>query len=124
MIFENIFLQGISINMNIHSLLSIFEDLKAVRSVLYCMDEIGMGYVSLGQMSMTLSGGEAQRIKLAKYLGLSSKGNSLYILDEPTSGLNAEDVDRLPQGCLPNSSGCKGMKAELSIFEPQLPHLV
>jgi len=83
------------LNMNIHSLLSVFEDLKSVHSVLCCMDEIGMGYVSLGQMSMTLSGGEAQRIKLAKYLGLSSKGNSLYILDEPTSGLNAEDIDRL-----------------------------
>ncbi len=44
---------------------------------------------------MTLSGGEAQRIKLAKYLGLASKGNSLYILDEPTSGLNTEDIERL-----------------------------
>ena len=44
---------------------------------------------------MTLSGGEAQRIKLAKYLGTVSKGNSLYILDEPTSGLNTEDIERL-----------------------------
>lgn len=83
------------LNENIHTLLSVFEDQKTIYSVLKCMDEIGMGYVSLGQMSMNLSGGEAQRIKLAKYLGLSSKGNSLYILDEPTSGLNERDINRL-----------------------------
>lgn len=83
------------LNENIHTLLSVFENQKAVYSVLKCMDEIGMGYVSLGQMSMNLSGGEAQRIKLARYLGLSSKGNNLYILDEPTSGLNERDINRL-----------------------------
>ena len=83
------------LNENIHALLPIFEDQKSIYSVLKCMDEIGMGYVSLGQMSMNLSGGEAQRIKLAKYLGLSSKGSSLYILDEPTSGLSTSDIDRL-----------------------------
>ena len=83
------------LNENIHTLLSVFEGQKTVYGILKCMDEIGMGYVSLGQMSMNLSGGEAQRIKLAKYLGLSSKGNSLYILDEPTSGLNEKDVLRL-----------------------------
>ena len=83
------------LNENIHTLLSVFEDQKTVYGILKCMDEIGMGYVSLGQMSMNLSGGEAQRIKLAKYLGLSSKGNSLYILDEPTSGLNDKDIQRL-----------------------------
>lgn len=83
------------LNMDVHSLLSVFEDLKPVYNILRCVDEIGMGYVSLGQMSMTLSGGEAQRIKLAKYLGTVSKGNSLYILDEPTSGLNTEDIERL-----------------------------
>ncbi len=83
------------LNENIHSLLTVFEDQSSIYSVLKCMDEIGMGYVSLGQMSMNLSGGEAQRIKLAKYLGLNSKGNSLYILDEPTSGLNEQDINRL-----------------------------
>ena len=83
------------LNMDIHSLLNVFEDLESVHSVLCCMESIGMGYVSLGQMSMTLSGGEAQRIKLAKYLGLTSKGNGLYILDEPTSGLNKKDIERL-----------------------------
>lgn len=83
------------LDMNIHSLLSVFKDLESVYSVLCCMEEIGMGYVSLGQMSMTLSGGEAQRIKLAKYLRLTSKGGSLYILDEPTAGLSKKDIGRL-----------------------------
>lgn len=83
------------LNQDIHTLLSVFENDKAIRDMLKCMDNIGMGYVSLGQMSMNLSGGEAQRIKLAKYLGLNSKGKNLYILDEPTSGLNEKDIDRL-----------------------------
>lgn len=83
------------LNENIQALLSVFEDDRAIYGMLRCMDDIGMGYVSLGQMSMSLSGGEAQRIKLAKYLGLNSKGESLYILDEPTSGLNGQDVDLL-----------------------------
>lgn len=54
-----------------------------------------MGYISLGQMSMNLSGGEAQRIKLAKYLGMNSKGDNLYILDEPTSGLSEKEIELL-----------------------------
>ena len=83
------------LNENVHALLSVFENDKAIYDMLKCIDDIGMGYVSLGQMSMNLSGGEAQRIKLAKYLGLSSKGKSLYILDEPTSGLNEQDINRL-----------------------------
>lgn len=85
------------LNENIHTLLSVFEHDKAINGMLKCMDDIGMGYVSLGQMSMNLSGGEAQRIKLAKYLGLSSKGKGLYILDEPTSGLSVQDIDRLAE---------------------------
>jgi len=83
------------LNKSIHSLISVFEDEIAIYSVLKCMEEIGMGYVSLGQMSMNLSGGEAQRIKLAKYLGLSSKGTSMFILDEPTSGLSQKDINLL-----------------------------
>lgn len=80
---------------SVNSLLPVFEEEKSVYTMLQCLDDIGLGYISLGQMSMSLSGGEAQRIKLAKYLGLSSKGNALYILDEPTSGLNQEDIELL-----------------------------
>ena len=73
----------------------LFDDIEAIRSVLQCMVDIGLDYISLGQMSMNLSGGEAQRIKLAKCLGAKTKGKSLYILDEPTSGLNDMDIDLL-----------------------------
>lgn len=83
------------LNQNIHSLLHVFEEESFIYDILKCVEEIGMGYISLGQMSMNLSGGEAQRIKLAKYLGLNSKGTSLYILDEPTSGLSEKDINLL-----------------------------
>ena len=59
------------------------------------MIDIGLDYISLGQMSMNLSGGEAQRIKLAKCLGAKTKGRNLYVLDEPTAGLNSKDIDLL-----------------------------
>ncbi len=71
-----------------------FEDSKKVFSVLNSMIDLGLGYLTLGQMSMNLSGGEAQRIKLAKALGTLSGGQSLYILDEPTSGLNEVDINK------------------------------
>ena len=58
------------------------------------MINLGLGYLKLGQMSMNLSGGEAQRVKLAKALGLPSKGQNIYILDEPTTGLNEADISR------------------------------
>ena len=72
----------------------IFVDTKKVAAVLKSMIELGLGYLTLGQMSMNLSGGEAQRIKLAKALGSVSSGHGLYILDEPTSGLNDVDIDK------------------------------
>ena len=78
----------------ISEIIDIFEDTSKVYSVLSSMIELGLGYLKLGQMSMNLSGGEAQRIKLAKALGVSSKGHNLYILDEPTSGLNEVDIER------------------------------
>lgn len=79
----------------INKVIGLFEDVSSVHNILQCMLDIGMGYISLGQMSMNLSGGEAQRIKLAKCLGVKSNGKNLYILDEPTSGLNTKDIKLL-----------------------------
>lgn len=78
----------------IDEILSIFQDVREIHSVLSSMIELGLGYLKLGQMSMNLSGGEAQRIKLARALGAITRGRNLYILDEPTSGLNSVDVDK------------------------------
>ena len=80
------------LEITISEIIEIFRDTKKVYSVLNSMIELGLGYLTLGQMSMNLSGGEAQRIKLAKALGGLSGGQSLYILDEPTSGLNEIDI--------------------------------
>lgn len=78
-------------------IMDVFKDTKKIYSVLNSMVELGLGYLKLGQMSMNLSGGEAQRVKLAKALSLSSYGRNLYILDEPTSGLNDLDIDKFIQ---------------------------
>ncbi len=78
----------------ISEIINTFSESKKVTSVLNSMVELGLGYLKLGQMSMNLSGGEAQRIKLAKALGVPSKGHNLYILDEPTSGLNDVDIEK------------------------------
>jgi len=72
-----------------------FENYPQIVRMLECLREVGLGYVSLGQSSTTLSGGEAQRIKLAAELGRPSTGHTLYLLDEPTTGLHFEDVRRL-----------------------------
>ena len=82
------------LEMSISEIIGLFKDTKKIYSVLNSMIELGLGYLKLGQMSMNLSGGEAQRIKLAKALGISSHGQNLYILDEPTSGLNDADIER------------------------------
>lgn len=83
------------LNIPISKLIDIFADNESISSVLQCVIEIGLGYLSLGQMSMSLSGGEAQRIKLAKSLSVKARGSGLYILDEPTSGLNDMDIQKL-----------------------------
>lgn len=80
------------LNMPISEVINIFSEIENISRVLNCMIDIGLGYVSLGQMSMNLSGGESQRIKLAKCLSSKVTGKSMYILDEPTSGLNEKDI--------------------------------
>jgi len=72
-----------------------FENLQTIRSKLITLKHVGLGYIKIGQQATTLSGGEAQRIKLAKELSKRSTGRTLYILDEPTTGLHAHDIKKL-----------------------------
>ncbi len=72
-----------------------FENLPSIRRKIETLYEVGLSYVKLGQPSTTLSGGEAQRIKLATELSKRSTGNTIYILDEPTTGLHFADVHKL-----------------------------
>ena len=69
-----------------------FENHPKIKRQLSIVKEVGLGYITLGQPSTTLSGGESQRIKLAAELGKLETGNTLYILDEPTTGLHFEDI--------------------------------
>ena len=85
------------LKMTVTEALKLFNSEKSISNVLKVLDDIGMGYITLGQSAPTLSGGEAQRIKLAKELGKIHKGNSLYILDEPTVGLSFYDAVKLIQ---------------------------
>ncbi len=91
--------KGKSINdvleMDIHNALSFFENIPNIVRVLKTLDDVGLGYIKLGQPSTTLSGGEAQRIKLAAELSKKETGQTLYILDEPTTGLHFHDISIL-----------------------------
>ncbi|MFW9827827.1 MAG: excinuclease ABC subunit UvrA [Candidatus Thorarchaeota archaeon] len=83
------------LKMTVNEALYLFKNQENISKLLEILDEIGMGYIELGQPAPTLSGGEAQRVKLAKELGKIRKGKSLYILDEPTVGLSFYDAIKL-----------------------------
>lgn len=75
--------------------LPILEDIPQIRQKLQTLEDVGLGYIKLGQSAVTLSGGEAQRMKLAKELSKRQTGRTLYLLDEPTTGLHFDDVSKL-----------------------------
>ncbi|MGE0652412.1 MAG: excinuclease ABC subunit UvrA, partial [Alphaproteobacteria bacterium] len=83
------------LNLTVEEGIEVFKAVPAIRGKLETLFEVGLGYIHIGQQATTLSGGEAQRVKLAKELARRSTGRTLYILDEPTTGLHFEDVKKL-----------------------------
>ncbi|MGB2986827.1 MAG: excinuclease ABC subunit UvrA, partial [Phycisphaerae bacterium] len=83
------------LNLRVAEALALFEHVPKIRKMLQTLDDVGLGYVQLGQPAPTLSAGEAQRVKLAAELGRPSTGKTLYILDEPTTGLHFDDLKKL-----------------------------
>jgi excinuclease ABC subunit A len=83
------------LDMTVEEALSFFENLPRIARKIQTLYDVGLGYIKLGQPSTTLSGGEAQRVKLATYLSRRSTGNTIYLLDEPTTGLHIADIHKL-----------------------------
>jgi excinuclease ABC subunit A len=83
------------LDMTVEDAAEFFKAVPGIRDKMRMLEEVGLGYIKVGQQATTLSGGEAQRVKLAKELSRRATGNTLYILDEPTTGLHFEDVRKL-----------------------------
>jgi excinuclease ABC subunit A len=83
------------LNMSVGEALEFFKHIPTIQNKLATLLEVGLGYINLGQPATQLSGGEAQRIKLASELSRRATGKTLYVLDEPTTGLHFDDVKRL-----------------------------
>ena len=83
------------LDMSVDEAVEFFDAMPKIKNILKTLQDVGLGYIKLGQSSTTLSGGEAQRVKLADELSRRSTGKTLYILDEPTTGLHFADIDKL-----------------------------
>jgi excinuclease ABC subunit A len=83
------------LDMQVEEALAFFDAFPRITRILRTLDDVGLGYISLGQSSTTLSGGEAQRVKLSRELAKVATGRTLYILDEPTTGLHFADISHL-----------------------------
>jgi len=81
--------------MTVEEAIKFFENIPRIVNKLKLISDVGLGYIKLGQSSTTLSGGEAQRVKLSTELSKKSTGNTLYLLDEPTTGLHFDDISKL-----------------------------
>ena len=83
------------LNMRVSEALEFFDNVPKIKNKLKVLEEVGLGYIKLGQSAPTLSGGEAERVKLAKELQRKATGKTLFVLDEPTTGLHTDDIKRL-----------------------------
>jgi len=83
------------LNMTVEEAMNFFKNIPRINKKLELINDVGLGYIKLGQSSTTLSGGEAQRVKLSTELSKKSTGNTLYLLDEPTTGLHFDDISKL-----------------------------
>ena len=81
--------------MTVEDALSFFDKVPIIKEKMDALMDVGLGYIKIGQSATTLSGGEAQRVKLAKELARRSTGKTLYIFDEPTTGLHSDDINKL-----------------------------